>query len=136
MRSSYENIDLIICVIERHSSFRTKCVKLKNKYLEAGNYDPLGYISLNKILKKITCMFMKQNYGNSFQLVKGCFALMCIRCYKLNGKTSNIDAPSNSLKDSNVSRKVKTTKKRVWGTLLNLQHFKGKRGMLELQDGV
>jgi len=25
----------------------------KNKYLEVGNYDPLGYISLNKIFEKI-----------------------------------------------------------------------------------
>jgi hypothetical protein len=33
-----------------------------NKYLEARNDDPLGYISLNKILKKIAHMFMKQNY--------------------------------------------------------------------------
>jgi hypothetical protein len=81
--------------------------------LEAGNYDPLGYISLNKILEKIACMFMKQNYGNAFQLIKGCFTLTCTRCYKLNGEISNIDAPPNSLKDSNASLKVKTTKKGV-----------------------
>jgi hypothetical protein len=35
-------------------------------------------------------MFMKQNYGHAFQLIKGCFALIGIRHYKLNGKVSNI----------------------------------------------
>ncbi len=113
MRSSYDNTDLIICLIERHLGFHTKCVKLKNKYLEARNYDSLGYISLNKIFEKIACMFMKQNYGNAFQLVKRCFALTCIRWYKFNGEVSNIDTPSNSLKDSNASSKVKTIKKKV-----------------------
>jgi len=33
--------------------------------------------------------------------------------YKLNGEVSNINAPSNSLKNSNVSPKVKTKKKKV-----------------------
>jgi hypothetical protein len=51
---------------------------------------PLGNISLNKILKKIARMFMKQSYGHAFQLIKGCFALIGIRHYKLNGKVSNI----------------------------------------------
>jgi hypothetical protein len=41
---------------------------------------PLGNINLNKILEKIACMFMKQNYGHAFQLVKGCYALTSIRC--------------------------------------------------------
>jgi hypothetical protein len=36
----------------------------KNKYLEPGNYDPLGNINLNKILKKNACMLMNQNYGH------------------------------------------------------------------------
>jgi hypothetical protein len=53
MKSSYDNTDLIIYLIERHLGFHTKCVKLKNKYLEDGNYDSLGYISLNKIFKKL-----------------------------------------------------------------------------------
>jgi hypothetical protein len=53
---------------------------------------PLGNISLNKILKKIARMFMKQSYGHAFQLIKGCFALTCIRHYKLNGEVSNIAA--------------------------------------------
>jgi hypothetical protein len=35
-------------------------------------------------------MFMKQNYGHAFQLVKGCFALIGIRHYKLNGEVFNI----------------------------------------------
>jgi hypothetical protein len=35
-------------------------------------------------------MFMKQSYGPAFQLVKGCFALIGIRHYKLNGEISNI----------------------------------------------
>ncbi len=113
MRSSYDNTDLIICLIERHLGFHTKCVKLNNKYLEARNYDSLGYISLNKIFKKIACMFMKQNYGNAFQLVKRCYALTCIRWYIFNGEVYNIDTPSNSLKDSNASSKVKTTKRKV-----------------------
>ncbi len=81
-------------------------------------------------------MFMKQNYGHAFQPVKSCFALTCTTHYKLNGEVSNINAPPNSLKNSNVGPKVKTTKKKSWGMLLNSQHFKGKRGMLELQDGV
>jgi hypothetical protein len=51
---------------------------------------PLGNISLNKILKKIAHMFMKQSYGHAFQLVRGCFALIAIRHYKLNGEVSNI----------------------------------------------
>jgi hypothetical protein len=49
---------------------------------------PLGNISLNKILKKNARMFMKQNYGHAFQLVKGCSTLTCIN--ELNGKVSNI----------------------------------------------
>ncbi len=52
----------------------------------------LETISLNKILKKIERMFMKQNNGHAFQLVKGCYALTCIRCYELNGEVSNIAA--------------------------------------------
>jgi hypothetical protein len=52
----------------------------------------LETISLNKILKKITCMFMRQSYGCACQLVEGCYALTCIRCYELNGEVSNIAA--------------------------------------------
>jgi hypothetical protein len=52
---------------------------------------PLGNISLNKILEKIARMFMKQNYGHAFQLIKRCFALT-IRGSELNGKISNIVA--------------------------------------------
>jgi hypothetical protein len=51
---------------------------------------PWGNISLNKILEKITCMFMKQSYGHAFQLVKGCYVLIGIKRYELNGKISNI----------------------------------------------
>jgi hypothetical protein len=51
---------------------------------------PLGNINLNKILEKIAHMFMKQNCGHAFQLVKGCFSLIGIRHYKLNGEVSNI----------------------------------------------
>jgi hypothetical protein len=99
----------------------------KNKYLEVGNYDPLGYISLNKILEKIGHMFMKQNYGNAFQPIKGCYVLTCIRHYKLNGKVFNIDAPPNSLKDSNASPKVKTMKKIIGVRFLtrNISRAKG-----------
>ncbi len=50
----------------------------------------MGNITLNKILEKIAHMFMKQNYGHAFQLVKGCFALIGIRHYKLNGEVFNI----------------------------------------------
>jgi len=85
----------------------------KNKYLEVGNYDPLGYINLNKIFEKIARMFMKQNYGNAIQPIKRCFILTCTRHYKLNGKLSNIDAPTNSLKYSNANPKVKTMKKQI-----------------------
>jgi hypothetical protein len=82
----------------------------KNKYLEVRNYDPLGYINLNKIFEKIARMFMKQNCGNAVQAIKGCFILTCTRHYELNGELSNIDAPTNSLKYSNVNPKVKTMK--------------------------
>jgi len=51
---------------------------------------PLNNISLSKILEKIACMFMKQNYGHVFQLVKGCYALISISHYELNGEISNI----------------------------------------------
>jgi hypothetical protein len=52
---------------------------------------PLGNINLvNNIFKKITHMFMKQNYGHAFQQVKGCYTLTNIRHYELNGKVSNI----------------------------------------------
>jgi hypothetical protein len=50
----------------------------------------LGNITLNKILEKIAHMFMKQNYEHAFQLIKGCFALIGIRHYKLNGEGFNI----------------------------------------------
>jgi hypothetical protein len=65
----------------------------ENNYLEVGNYDPLGYISLNKILEKIARMFMKQNYGNPFPPIKEYSILTCTRHYKLNVKLSNIDKP-------------------------------------------
>jgi hypothetical protein len=46
------------------------------------------------------------------------------------------DAPPHSLKDSNVSSKMKITKeKRVRVTLPSLQHFEGKRGVLEFSNG-
>jgi hypothetical protein len=45
------------------------------------------------------------------------------------------DVPSNSLKDSNVNLKVKTTKEGVRGTFLSSQHLRGKKGVLELKDG-
>ncbi len=90
-----------------------ECKENKNKYLEVGNYDPLGYINLNKIFEKIAHMFMKQNYGNVIQPIKGCFILTCTRHYKLNGELSNIDAPTNSLKYSNANPKVKTMKKKI-----------------------
>jgi hypothetical protein len=51
---------------------------------------PLGNISLNKIFKKIPCMFMKQRCGHAFQPIKGCFVLKCIKRWELNGKISNI----------------------------------------------
>jgi hypothetical protein len=65
----------------------------ENNYLEVGNYDPLGNINLNKILKKIARMFMKQNYGNAFQPIKGYSTLTCTRRYKLNEELFNIDEP-------------------------------------------
>jgi hypothetical protein len=46
------------------------------------------------------------------------------------------NAPPNSSKDSNVNLKVKNNgRRRNWDALPNLQHFRGKRGVLELQDG-
>jgi hypothetical protein len=54
--------------------------------------NPLGNINFNKILKKIAHMFMKQNYGQVFQLVEGCYALTCISHYELIGEISNIVA--------------------------------------------
>ncbi len=51
---------------------------------------PLGNISLNKILEKIACMFMKQRCGHAFQPIKRCFALTSIKHYKLNEQVSNI----------------------------------------------
>ncbi len=35
---------------------------------------------------------MRQSYGCACQLVEGCYALTCIRCYELNGEVSNIAA--------------------------------------------
>ncbi len=37
-------------------------------------------------------MFMKQNYGHVFQLIKGCYALIGISHYELNGEVFNIVA--------------------------------------------
>jgi hypothetical protein len=45
---------------------------------------PLGNINLNKILEKIAHMFMKQNCGQTFQLLKGCYAFTCIKHYEFN----------------------------------------------------
>jgi hypothetical protein len=64
---------------------------------------PLGNISLNKILEKISCMFMKQNYGHAFQLIKGCYVLTGIRHCKLNGEVSNI-ATHGKKEGTNVPR--------------------------------
>jgi hypothetical protein len=67
----------------------------KNKYLEAMKLETMtlmSNISLNKILEKIPCMFVKQNYGHVFQLVKRCYVLIGIRHYELNGEVSNIVA--------------------------------------------
>jgi hypothetical protein len=47
---------------------------------------PLGNISLNKTFEKIAHMFMRQSYGHAFQLVKGYFALICIRSTNLMEK--------------------------------------------------
>jgi hypothetical protein len=43
------------------------------------------------------------------------------------------NTPPNSLKDSMLI--PSENKGRSWGTLLNMQHFWGKKGMLELQYG-
>jgi hypothetical protein len=51
---------------------------------------PLGSINLNKIFKKIAHMFVNQNYGQAFQLVKGCSTLTSIKCYEFNEEVSNI----------------------------------------------
>jgi hypothetical protein len=51
---------------------------------------PLGNINLNKIFKKIECMFMKQRCGHAFQLIKGCFALTSVKRYELDEEVSNI----------------------------------------------
>jgi hypothetical protein len=64
---------------------------------------PLGNIDLNKILKKIAHIFMKQNYGQTFQLVKRRFALTGIRRYKLNKQVSNIAAHGKG-EEANVPR--------------------------------
>ncbi len=53
---------------------------------------PLGNINLNKIFEKIAHIFMKQNYGQAFQLVKMCFVLISIRHYKHNEQVFNIGA--------------------------------------------
>ncbi len=50
----------------------------------------MGNINLNKIFKKIECMFMKQRCGHAFQLVKRCFALTSVKPYELNEEVSNI----------------------------------------------
>jgi hypothetical protein len=46
----------------------------------------LGNNNLNNIFEKIAHMFMKQNYGQAFQPIKGCYALTCIRRYDLTKK--------------------------------------------------
>jgi hypothetical protein len=44
--------------------------------------------------------------------------------------------PPHSLKDSNENPKVKIAEEeRIGITFLGSQHFRGKRGMLELRDG-
>ncbi len=64
---------------------------------------PLGNINLNKIFKKIECMFMKQRCGHAFQLIKGCFALTNVKCYELNEELSNI-ATHGQGKKTNVPK--------------------------------
>jgi hypothetical protein len=64
---------------------------------------PLGNINLNKILEKIAHMFMKQNCGQAFQPLKGCFALTSIRRYELNEEVSNIAAHGKG-EEANVLR--------------------------------
>jgi hypothetical protein len=47
-----------------------------------------------------------------------------------------LDAPPKSWKDSNASLKVKIVEeKRVGVMFVGSQHFGGKKGMLEYQDG-
>jgi hypothetical protein len=52
-------------------------------------------------------MFMKQNYGHVFQLVKGCYVLTCIRHWELNGEVSNIVA-HEKIEGTNVPKLMLT----------------------------
>jgi hypothetical protein len=46
------------------------------------------------------------------------------------------NAPPNFLKKLKCKSESENSKRiKSWGTLLNSQHFGGKRGMLKLQDG-
>jgi len=43
----------------------------KNKYLEVGNYDPLGYINLNKIFEKLHVCWWNKIMEMHFNQSKG-----------------------------------------------------------------
>jgi hypothetical protein len=47
---------------------------------------PFGNINLNKIIEKFAHMFMKQNCGQTFQLVNGCYVLTGINVMNLTNK--------------------------------------------------
>ncbi len=79
-----------ILIIDSNQLWQAK--KTRTSIWKLETMTPLSNISLNKIFEKIACMFMKQNYGHVFQLVKGCYALIGIRHYELNGEISNIVA--------------------------------------------
>ncbi len=57
-----------------------------------------------------------------------------VEIIKIIVEETNVDAPPNSLKDSNVKFKSGNNG-RSWGMFFNSQYFGGKRGMPELQDG-
>jgi len=60
---------------------------------------------------------------------------LSITCITHNMPQPPIDAPPHSLRDSNVNSKMKTTKEKIGVIILSSQHFKGKRGVLELWNG-
>jgi hypothetical protein len=48
---------------------------------------------------------------------------------------SRHDAPPKLLEGFKCKFKSENIKRRSWGMFLSLEHFGGKRGVLELQDG-
>jgi hypothetical protein len=70
-KKPWPNITFRILVTNSNQLWQARKTKTSIWKLEI--MTPLGNINLNKIFEKIAHMFMKQNYGHAFQLVKRVF---------------------------------------------------------------